>query len=235
VFTYSPARGASSPDIHISPPSGFIGDSVTVTISSPAPGASIYYRDTGGVWLSYSGPLGYSNLPSFAVVDIQAYASLSGAKSPVRTATYTFDTNSITPPVSGGDADGNLLYDPWEDFFNLHFGNADADGDGYSNREEMFAGTDPQDDESHPVAVPADVSDPEMSISRAGVSNLFYLRWLWPTQYQSDVIFAIQAADKPTTIYRIPSLSISAAGGTNSATAAATNAIEVFRLRPSLP
>ncbi|HEY8241157.1 MAG TPA: hypothetical protein VIH35_06915, partial [Kiritimatiellia bacterium] len=236
VFSYSLARGASSPDVNLAPPSGVVDDSVTVTLTASDPSASLYYRDDGGAWQSYASPLVYTGLAPGAVVSVDAYASLaSGPKSPIRTATYSFNTNDLTPPVAGGDSEEDLLYDPWQDYFGVEDGNDDEDGDGYSNREEMFAGTDPQDSESHPASPPADVMEPLLTISRGGTNSQLLVRWHWPTQYVDEVQFTIQSALQVTNAFSPRSLSIFASGGTNTATLSATNAVEIIRLRPALP
>ncbi|MFO1502030.1 MAG: kelch repeat-containing protein, partial [Verrucomicrobiota bacterium] len=50
------------------------------------------------------------------------------------------------------DADGNGLNDAWEQRYGLHEPGADADQDGFSNKQEHDAGTDPLDPASHPAA-----------------------------------------------------------------------------------
>src|SRR4029079_12877879 len=46
---------------------------------------------------------------------------------------------------SGGDNNGNGLPDYWEALYGINDPEADADGDGQSNRAEFFANTNPND------------------------------------------------------------------------------------------
>ena len=61
---------------------------------------------------------------------------------------------AAVPMAADPDTDGNLLIDSWELKFFGHLGldpYADADGDGYSNLQEMLAGSDPTDPLNIPI------------------------------------------------------------------------------------
>ncbi|HWN96693.1 MAG TPA: hypothetical protein VNT99_16815, partial [Methylomirabilota bacterium] len=86
------------------------------------------------------------------------------------------------PIVSDGDANGNLLIDSWEKLFLAMFGAdpfGDHDGDGYSNLQEMFEGSDPTDGMGMPALPPADLSPPQVEIEITP-GGAIHLAWSWP-------------------------------------------------------
>jgi hypothetical protein len=96
------------------------------------------------------------------------------------------------PARSDGDADGNLLIDSWE---NLLLGMAgdpfgDDDGDGYSNLQEMFEGTDPHDGLGVPVGPIAALDLPALNIEPSAGGGVT-LEWFWPEAYLGKVQFQI--------------------------------------------
>jgi len=99
---------------------------------------------------------------------------------------------AVIPARSDMDADGNLLIDTWEDALLGGVGDpfADDDGDGYSNAQEMFEGTDPSDALGLPKVPVAPVKWPALEIGEA-VGGQIVLEWFWPEAYQHKVQFQI--------------------------------------------
>jgi hypothetical protein len=97
------------------------------------------------------------------------------------------------PARSDGDADGNLLIDSWEKMLLGMLGSdpfADEDDDGYSNLQEMFDGTDPNDRMGVPPGPRAALSLPALTIVPSAGGGLV-LQWQWPEAYLSKVQFRI--------------------------------------------
>jgi hypothetical protein len=97
------------------------------------------------------------------------------------------------PARSDGDADGNLLIDSWENLLLGMLGGdpfADDDGDGYSNLQEMFEGTDPHDGLGIPVGPIAALNLPSLKIEPAGGGGVT-VEWFWPEAYLGKVQFQI--------------------------------------------
>ena len=102
----------------------------------------------------------------------------------------------VVPAASDLDTDGNLLADDWELQFFGRWGNdpyGDADGDNYSNLEEMLAGSDPRDGQSHPASPPQQLTAPVVSIASHTGSSL-KLSWHWPAGYADKVKFGVRTA-----------------------------------------
>jgi len=99
---------------------------------------------------------------------------------------------AVIPARSDLDADGNLLIDTWEDALLGGVGDpfADDDGDGYSNAQEMFEGTDPSDALGLPKVPVAPVKSPALEIGEAAGGQIV-LEWFWPEAYQHKVQFQI--------------------------------------------
>jgi hypothetical protein len=99
------------------------------------------------------------------------------------------------PLASDQDANGNLLIDSWE---NVFFGNtnvnplADDDGDGYSNLQEMLAGTDPNNALNQPVGPVVVFTLPTLNITLLGPSTRIY--FTWPASYISLFNFGLKTA-----------------------------------------
>ena len=94
------------------------------------------------------------------------------------------------PAAPSPDANGNLLADSWESLFGIHDPFGDADGDGYSNLEEMLAGTDPTDPLSHPLSAPVILGPPRISISMLPGGQVL-LQWSWPALYADKITFNV--------------------------------------------
>jgi hypothetical protein len=99
---------------------------------------------------------------------------------------------AVIPTRSDSDADGNLLIDTWEDALLGGQGDpfGDDDGDGYSNLQEMFEGTDPNDALALPKVPIAPVKWPALEIGAAPAGEIV-LEWFWPETYQHKVQFQI--------------------------------------------
>jgi hypothetical protein len=97
------------------------------------------------------------------------------------------------PARSDGDSDGNFLIDSWEKLLLGMLGSdpfGDEDGDGYSNLQEMFEGTDPRDGVGVPPVPMAALDFPALSIEPAAKGDVM-LQWYWPEAYLSKVQFQI--------------------------------------------
>jgi Bacterial TSP3 repeat len=97
------------------------------------------------------------------------------------------------PASSDGDADGNLLIDSWENLLLGMIGSdpfGDDDGDGYSNLQEMFEGTDPHDGLGVPSVPMASLALPVLNIE-ASAGGEARLDWFWPEAYLNKVQFQI--------------------------------------------
>jgi hypothetical protein len=96
------------------------------------------------------------------------------------------------PAVSGADLDGDLLYDDWESLFGAGaFG--DSDGDGFSNLQEMFDGSDPNDPNSH-TSIIADLTPPAITIE-IGPGGSIVLDWSWSAAYENRIRFGVRYTD----------------------------------------
>ena len=96
---------------------------------------------------------------------------------------------SAVPASSDGDADGNLLIDTWEKLFLGMLGSdpfGDSDGDGYSDLQEMFEGTDPLDGQGVPPAGMAMLQLPSLIIETS-LGGDVQLEWFWPEAYADEV------------------------------------------------
>jgi hypothetical protein len=151
---------------------------------------------------------------SFGVVtgselQVSGYADLPPPLSGLSLEVISVSLSAI-PIASDLDADGNLLVDTWEKLF---FGNgqdafADNDGDGYSNLQEMFENSDPDDPFGIPAVVLMDLEAPLMEIVLDG--SQIRLRFEWPALY----INRIDVGVKATATLGTPFTSVPATGPT---------------------
>ncbi|HMJ92027.1 MAG TPA: thrombospondin type 3 repeat-containing protein, partial [Candidatus Acidoferrum sp.] len=123
------------------------------------------------------------------------------------------------PMPSPGDADGNLLADSWEGLFFGDLGNdafADSDGDSYSNLQEMFAGTAPDDSLIIPGGQPFSIVRPLVQLVPNG--NQWRLIFQWPDALMNQLQFGFQESGAVTGPYQnssTPIQTISLGGNTH--------------------
>jgi hypothetical protein len=110
------------------------------------------------------------------------------------------------------DLNGNLLPDEWEALFGVSDPFADSDGDGYSNLQELFDGTDPRDGLSKSGSPPADLSPPTITVDSLG-GGLLKLSWDWPEPFASKVKFHVMGTSDLGTPFADLGLSPSKTGG----------------------
>ncbi len=137
--------------VTIAPPPGSYDAPVPITFIAPA-GTSVMYRVNGQPWQA-AGLVGFF-VSSDAAVDYYGQAA-SGALGSIQSASYeialslTSDSNHDFLPDAIAVA---LGLDP--------FGDQDADGDGYTNAEEVFNGSDPTTPNSVPGVISVVVIPP---------------------------------------------------------------------------
>jgi hypothetical protein len=98
------------------------------------------------------------------------------------------------PIATDTDGNGNLLIDSWENRF---FGDigitdpfGDADGDGYSNLQEMLDGSDPRDFYGRPVGPPVNFAQPVLGLILPGGS--VEVHFFWPAAYINRFNFGVR-------------------------------------------
>lgn len=131
-------------------------------------------------------------LPVGSAVQVTGYTDLGpgacgGLQMEVVTAVLT-----TLPVPSSTDANGNLLPDDWENMFlgGASDPNGDADGDGYSNLQELLDGTDPNSAASHGTVVVA-LSPPQVKLEATGASVT--LSWEFPDAYAGKFDFGFKS------------------------------------------
>lgn len=164
VALFQPPLRQPAADLAFSPPPGTYAPAAALGVRIDAPaGAPVYYRlNASQPWTLYDP----ANLPQ--VTNATTFSAYLGgsAPSPIRSATYSFAAApAITLPLSV-DANRNGIPDAWESLFGLTDPDGDADGDGFTNREEYLAGTDPLDPLSKPT--PSDVASAQLLARKAG-------------------------------------------------------------------
>jgi len=131
-----------------------------------------------------------SQLSLFGFTDI----SPGGIGMPVEVIALSF---ASIPIATDADANGDLLIDSWENLFlggGTHDPFGDDDGDGYSNIQEMLAGTDPKNASSFPGGPPAKFSAPDLGLSQSGQSSLTSLTFQWPAMFVNNFVFGVRAS-----------------------------------------
>ncbi|HPY31708.1 MAG TPA: thrombospondin type 3 repeat-containing protein [Verrucomicrobiota bacterium] len=135
---------------------------------------------------------------SFGVVpgsqlQVRGYTDVSDTPSRLVLEVLSVRLTSI-PLASDADQDGNLLVDSWEKLF---FGDrqdpfGDWDGDGYTNLQEMFEQSDPNDPLGLPAVPVAALGPPAMELIPDGAQ--IRLRFQWPAQYLNRVQFGVKSS-----------------------------------------
>ncbi len=156
-------KGAVTADgnatVSISPPAGSYNSPVEVTFAAPA-GTSVTYRINGQSWQSANA--GGFFVSADTVIDYYGQAP-SGALGSLQTAAYDIELSFAS------DANHDFLPDAIAVSLGLDpFGDGDADGDGFTNAEEVFNGSDPTSPNSVPGVVSVLVLPPlsfEMRVS----------------------------------------------------------------------
>lgn len=125
------------------PPAGTYNSTITVTPAAP-PGATIYYRQNGGGWQTYTP--GTTGIILYQSATLDFYATLGADVSPMLTLPYTIDQD----PSADSDKDG--IPDALEDSFGLPIFSVtkDYDGDGWDDLDELVRDTNPKDKTSVP-------------------------------------------------------------------------------------
>ncbi len=168
-----------------------------------APGACATLQTVGGATWSLFDTLGrpYDLTKTFALVtgaeiEVTGFADVSsgdcgGSGLEVESVSLT-----AIPVATGLDRDGDLLPDSWEMLAYgtlVNDGDGDADSDGYMALQEYLEGTDPEDASSFPGVAIADLSLPEVTISR-DASGGAEISWLWPSRYQGEFDFVVESS-----------------------------------------
>jgi hypothetical protein len=141
------------------------------------------------------------------------------------------------PPPETEDANGNLLGDSWEKFFLGGLNNQpfdDADGDKYSNLEEMLAGADPKNPGSTPGDAPAQFNRPalKMSLNPDGTLKLDWnFSTAWPASFTGAEFVLESAVSLEAPFVELSSQAVTAAGEFNVSLPPSSNPQQFFRVR----
>jgi hypothetical protein len=145
--------------------------------------------------LAFSFPDNFQVLAG-SLVQISGYTDVSNSACAYPAIEVTSALLASVPIATDNDGNGNLLIDTWEQrFFGLNgFTNpfADADGDGYSNLQEMLGNSDPLDFYGRPAGPVAPFSPPMLSLDSSG--GMMELHFIWPAAYISKFDFGVRHA-----------------------------------------
>ena len=144
--------------------------------------------------LPYSFPGSFDLVPG-ALLRVAGYTDVTNTAGTNFCIQVTNVMLASIPLASDYDLDGNLLLDTWEKQFYGYTGQnpfADSDGDGFSNLQEMFDGTDPKDSLSHRTGSPALFAAPTLQAGLGG-TNIFVF-FAWPKAYQTRMTFGVRSA-----------------------------------------
>ena len=145
LVSFDPVSPSPTSPVTISPVGGPQTQAILVSLSVGDPAYKPLYSLDGGPWTTYSAPFWL-----FKTTKVRYLASKIGTttKSPTETVTYTFSTS---PGLADSDGDGVPDYVELANHLNPTKG-PDTDGDGYSDINEILAGTDPNATNSIPAA-----------------------------------------------------------------------------------
>ncbi|MCX6930144.1 MAG: thrombospondin type 3 repeat-containing protein [Verrucomicrobia bacterium] len=149
LFSFTPPAGDKISDVTISPLPGIYPGSIKLQFAAANPSDSIFFRQGGGAWTTWSNSL---SAIVFTNTTVQYYGQPSSGvgKSAVKSATYSFTQGPATLDSKG---DGIPDYVKIARGLSLT-GSRDSDGDGYSDLEELIHGTDPLSNSSVPTNYP---------------------------------------------------------------------------------
>jgi hypothetical protein len=143
--------------------------------------------------LPYSFP-GNFDLVEGAKVLVGGYADATSASAcPGQTVEVAALVLTDVPALPPNDSDGNLLPDNWEQFF---FGSigvnpfADDDGDGFTNLQEFWDGTDPRIGASH-AAMAAALHPPTLHLTAS--ADKLHLSFQWPAAYADRIQVTVKS------------------------------------------
>lgn len=132
-------------------------------------------------------------LPVGAEVEVFAYTDRAELPSVLGTPLDVISAELVSVPQPAFvDSDGNVLDDEWEFFF---FGGsvdafADSDGDGYSNLQELFEGTNPILSSSKPSGEAVPLAPPKVRISQLPGGDV-QLDVEFPSIYADQICFSL--------------------------------------------
>jgi hypothetical protein len=153
--------------------------------------ATLWQRDGSPCLL----PAGFELLAG-SLVSVFAHTDLAPGLPGLALEVITLTLASV-PLASDLDANGDLLIDSWQNaFFGGGVGDpfTDNDGDGYSNIEEMFLGSDPKNLFNLPGGVPVNFSRPALELTLNPQLSQTTLQFQWPLTYIGNFTFGVRAS-----------------------------------------
>ncbi len=177
---------------------------VTLVMASTPPGAPIELLDaTAGtpvtLWRYDGAPCAFP--PNLQLLPGTRLSVFGHTDLPAPPGTLAVEVISLGlagfPMPSAEDLDGNLLADSWEELFLGGMGAdafADRDGDGYSNLQEMLAGTAPDDRLGLPGGPVLPLSAPVVNLVSDGAQLRFVFSW--PGSLANRFRFGLEESDE---------------------------------------
>ncbi len=143
--------------------------------------------------LAFSFPDNFQMLPG-SLVEISGYTDVTNSTCAYLAIEVTSALLCSVPIATDNDGNGNLLIDTWEQrFFGVNgFTNpfGDADGDGYSNLQEMLGNSDPLDFYGRPGGSAVPFFAPIVSLDESG--GLVEIHFTWPAAYIGNFDFGVR-------------------------------------------